>query len=366
MLATMGRFTFTVSRKARRRLKFWQSYLQNKEGPLCEQAKASLQDKAFHAIGGSVYSLYGGRNNDELLTVIVDLQILVDYLDNLCDRLGVLEQRAFRTLHGAYLSALGVAGTTDYYRDFPFKEDWGYLDSLVYSCRNRILSWPNAANFKDLLSKYSRLYCDLQVYKHCRPVDRIPALLGWYENSVDARPFPYWWEFAAASGSTLLIFFLLVLAHSGHLDYRKKRLNRWDKALVGGDEYAKGRQKIVDYYFTTLAPLHILLDYLIDREEDKLLGDLNLVAFYPDEDIMVERLTNFYKGAVEQSDKLAGSRFHKFIARSLIALYLSDAKIYESTNQRAVQKILQQLDPPARLLQKVCLKGRKSIFNLSE
>ncbi len=352
MLATMGRFSFTVSRKVRRRLRFWLEYLQDKEGPLCEQARASLQDKAFHAIGGSVYSLYGGRNSDELMTVIVDLQILVDYLDNLCDRLGILEQRAFRTLHAAYSAALGVGETTDYYRDFPGGEDRGYLDSLVNSCRSKILSWPKTADLKDLFSKYSQLYCDLQVYKHCRTEDRIPSLVAWYENSLAARPFPYWWEFAAASGSTLLVFYLLAIAHG--------------VSSPSGKEEAGDPDKIAAYYFSTLAPLHILLDYLIDREEDRIEGDLNLVVFYPDEDIMAERILNYYKGAIEQSSQQPNPRFHRFIARALIALYLSDAKVFKPSNQKAVQKILQKLDPRARLLQKACLKTRKGIFSLSE
>ena len=107
---------------------------------LLQQASASLSRKRFHAQGGSFYALYNfnPRYYKKLVSLIVALQTISDYLDNLCDRGGIYNEAAFRCLHRAMTAALtrGPIKGLDYYRFYPVKNDGGYLEALVAECRS--------------------------------------------------------------------------------------------------------------------------------------------------------------------------------------------------------------------------------------
>jgi tetraprenyl-beta-curcumene synthase len=73
--------------------------------------------------------------------------------------------------------------------------------------------------------------------------------------------------------------------------------------------------------------LHILLDYLIDQAEDQLGGDLNFIASYhcdPDLDVG-QRLAAITAEARARAQQV--HPFHLMVIDSLLALYLSDAKV---------------------------------------
>ncbi len=73
---------------------------------LQQQAWVSITKKRFHAEGGSVYAALAPDAIDTLVPLIVALQTISDYLDNLCDRSVSLDEADFRTLHEAMLDAV--------------------------------------------------------------------------------------------------------------------------------------------------------------------------------------------------------------------------------------------------------------------
>jgi tetraprenyl-beta-curcumene synthase len=103
---------------------------------LRKQALASLKSKAFHCQGGAVYAALCPEQEMLLIRLITSYQTLCDYLDNLCDRVGVDSQPAFRLLHASLFDALTPGSCLrDYYALYPFKDDSGYLHSLVKECQ---------------------------------------------------------------------------------------------------------------------------------------------------------------------------------------------------------------------------------------
>lgn len=293
----------------------------------------SIEYKRFHAQGGSVFSIVPSgskgawRVHYPLLRLIVALQVISDYLDNLCDRVGVSDETAFRQLHRAFLDALddgeascfpdtGVfasrGGPADYYAHFPFKHDNGYLNSLVAQCRGILRNLPSYPVVRPNILRLAHLYCDMQARKHLDPAVRQGLLQSWFYENLPSFPRMHtsvrWWEFAAASGSTLGIFVLL-------------------RAAARPGLRPSDADAITDVYFPYVAGLHILLDYFIDQMEDEQGGDLNFVRAYADNKLRDKRLLFFVRKSLEKTSTLPDALYHKTVIKGMLALYLSDPKV---------------------------------------
>ena len=236
---------------------------------LRHQAISSLTHKRFHCEGGSLFAAWSGirqstplpangrvplgadaPNGESLVRFIVALQTISDYLDNLCDRTESLDPTDFRQLHQSMFDAVCPSQPVmgDYYRHHPNTADGGYLESLVAACREALSVFPGYSRVEPLVRHYISLYVDLQILKHIAPGQRVPALKMWYETHASDHSSLRWWEFAAASGSTLCVFALVS-----------------DAARLSSIEEPRA---MVEAYFPWICGLHILLDYLIDQEED--------------------------------------------------------------------------------------------------
>lgn len=314
--------------QVRRELRRWAEVAEDLPQPLRDQALASIRDKEFHCLGGAVYALYPGAKTPVVLRAIVAMQTISDYLDNLCDRLGVTHEAAFRTLHESFLNALQPYGPTrSYYRHYPFAEE-GYLPALVRTCQNSLRELPAYRFYQRTVLYLGRQYCELQVRKHAG-TGREKLLQEWI-NRAFPRNLP-WQEWAAASGSTLGIFFCFALASKPPL---------------------VTEQEILHAYFPWIQGLHILLDYLIDRREDKTHGDLNFTFYYPCRDALTEALVKFTDESRRRSLVLPHPHFHLTVIDGLLALYGSDPKV----KSQGLQDIFQTLARNSRAehLRKAC------------
>ncbi|NLM93970.1 MAG: tetraprenyl-beta-curcumene synthase family protein [Firmicutes bacterium] len=279
------------------------------QGRLKEQALKSLKHKRFHAQGGSVYMLGAPGRSSQLVKLIVALQTISDYLDNLCDRMGPQEERSLWLLHQAMLDACSPGSICrDYYAEYPCRGDFGYLPGLVAECQQQVSSLPGYPAAKTEVLALVSLYAHLQTYKHLDKSFRAERLQDWIRPHLVQFPDLYWWEFAAASGSTLGVFALF---------------RRSAQRGMTADE----ARCLVDAYFPWICGLHILLDYLIDQGEDEEEGDLNFVSFYPNSEECQRRLVLFTKEALARADSLPDPVFHRAVVRGLLALYLSDPKV---------------------------------------
>jgi tetraprenyl-beta-curcumene synthase len=155
--------------------------------------------------------------------------------------------------------------------------------------------------------RFARLYSDLQTFKHTFPHLREGLLENWAVAEAGAHRDLNWWEFAAATGSTLGIFALCAAAA--------------DPGLTPGvvDQLSAG-------YFPWISGLHILLDYFIDQAEDEAAADLNFVSCYAGDGQCRERLLLFLNRALDCAAALPDPWFHTTVVRGLPAFYLSDPK----------------------------------------
>ncbi|GFN22138.1 MAG: tetraprenyl-beta-curcumene synthase family protein [Thermoanaerobacteraceae bacterium] len=319
-LQLMARYLFQSFPGVARELEGWRRLASRCPDPeLRRQALASLALKRFHCQGASVFAVWHGNCHGELLRAIVALQTISDYLDNLCDRAGVHEEKAFQQLHHAFRDALTPgANPKDYYKDYPYRQDGGYLAALVKACQQSLRTLPSYPHVQDKVQWLAELYCHLQVTKHLLPDRRERRLIQWLDPLLQDLPEPLnWWELAAATGSTLGIFALMATALR-------------PRVTVGEVE------QLTAAYFPWIGGLHILLDYYIDRQEDREGEDLNFVNYYNGEREALLRLQYFLQRSLEEAASLPDPVFHRTVIWGLLALYLSDAKVaaQEATGTR--------------------------------
>ena len=110
------------------------------DGELRTQALSSLKNKAFHCYGGSVLALLAPRSRwPDLIVLITAFQTISDYLDNLCDRVGITDQQAFYRLHE---SMFAQPNRTEWLITMTYggMREEEYLSYLVRRCQSIITS----------------------------------------------------------------------------------------------------------------------------------------------------------------------------------------------------------------------------------
>ncbi|WP_233096050.1 tetraprenyl-beta-curcumene synthase family protein [Alicyclobacillus sp. SO9] len=326
---------------ARNEIRRWTQKASNiPDDVLRQQALASLTTKRFHSDGGSVYAAQQIAGTRQLVRLIVALQTISDYLDNLCDRCETYDERDFHQLHHAMRDAVNPdAPLRPYYALRGYPDDGGYLADLVTACQSEIRQLPGYDAAKPYVEWLTQRYCELQEYKHIEPSQRQPRLIEWAKGYEEQFPELSWWEFAAATGSTLGTFALFAAAQNALSKEQAEAI--W-----------KG-------YFPWLCGLHILLDYLIDLEEDIQEGDFNFVQSYPSMGQAYSRLRRFKAEALQHVQGIeANTNIHRHVVNGLLAMYLSDNKVGRQAKVQPARKLVWSSGPTTWLFYGACIVYR--------
>ena len=338
----LGNYILHTFRQVKKRLQRWED-----EAKLCEdeelqkQALASIREKGFHCRGGAVFAVPYPEWEGLLLDLIVAYQTLCDYLDNLCDRANCKDGVAFRQLHESLLDALQPekAGE-DYYASFTFKDDHGYIEKLVQTCRTCLHQLPSYGLVQQDVLELVQLYIDLQVLKHLEEDVRENALFAWANEHLPAYPLIQWQEFSAATGSTMAVFAFFGLATRSNLESGAAR-------------------EVLDAFFPWVCGLHILLDYFIDQQEDRVGGDLNFTFYYKNKDEMMERLKLFIGQALCKCATFTNPVFLKTVVEGLLAMYLSDQKIRQQGYGKMARELMHVSGRSTMRCYQICSVVRK-------
>jgi tetraprenyl-beta-curcumene synthase len=266
---------------------------------IAREAQASLRRKAFHVHGACVFATFlPQKAAGAFIKLAASFETAVDYLDNLCDRLGNADETDFRALHESLIDAVTPgAPLRPYFRQRP-GADSGYLDSLVRTSQDGFGSLPGYAVVSSAIRDVTARYCELQALKHLAPGVRERRCAAAF---ADVAPDLGWWEGAAASGSTMATF---ALAYSA-AEPLKHALTR----------------RIFDAYFPYFTALHILLDYFVDQQEDRDHAELNFVAAYPGQDAARDGMTRIARTAYERAASLEDAEVHLFALRAMCGYY---------------------------------------------
>lgn len=287
----------------------------NAQGQLNAQCRPSAQAQAQDQ--SSVYQAYM-RLHEAMLCAVDPGRPTVDYYDDY--------RRFLREAPGAPV-ALDTANVQDAV-EAPslagMPPDGCYLGRLVEASRRTLRELPGYEAAKPTVTMLVTLYSELQAGKHLPADVRDGVMERWHVDRVTGMAQPSWlnqssvdwlghelrwWEFGAATGSTLAVFALICASlNPGFTEVDARRL--------------------ATAYFPSICALHILLDYYIDQAEDVQGGDLNFVAHYPSHDEALEALEAFSRWSWDSaSASTPDPSLHKAVVRGLLAMYLSDPKI---------------------------------------
>jgi tetraprenyl-beta-curcumene synthase len=327
-LTSMLRFLTRIVPRASRALAAIRSRAARIPAPaLREQALASIDGKAFHVQGGCILATFlPPCDAERYVRIVASLETIYDYLDNLCDRIPGVSQTAFAALHEALLDALDDRRTVaDYYRHGPSGDDGGYLASLVADVRSELASLPHYGAVRAGLVEIAGYYAQLQTFKHTGADEREAICEAWYAQHRERFPGLFWWEFAAACGSSMPVFALIHLATRQELD-------------------PLAIDATIAAYFPNVSAVHILLDYFIDQAEDREHRELNFVACYPSIPIAVERVRRLVRATRLRMRALADPEWHTFVLRAMCLFYLTHPKVYEQRLVRESTDVLAALE----------------------
>lgn len=321
----LSKFLIKVLPQVQSQLSMWRNEAKRVPNPeLRKQALASLKDKAFHCQGGAIFAISNSKIDKQLLRLIIAYQTLCDYLDNLCDRTGSGDGKAFLMLHQSLIDAVDLKGSlNDYYVYYPYQDDGGYLHKLVQECQEEVKELQSYNLIREPLIKLIEKYINLQVKKHINWDEREKVLIQWAISDNNEYPNLLWQEYAAACGSTLGVFALFALAKKESLSDNE----------IGST---------IEFYFPYISALHILLDYFIDRQEDRLGGDLNFSFYYSSEEETVERLQYLINESYKKLEILKENLQAKIVLDGLLGLYLSDKKVRAQGYESFAKKLINE------------------------
>ena len=226
---------------------------------LREDALLSLEHERLNIEGAALFAVLPQRRDLTLVRVLVAYQVVLDYLDTLCERIGGHPPDAGLALHAALVEALDPAlPITNHYRLLPWPaDDGGYLAALVEACRVGCAQLSGFDQVRPLAVRAAERFV-VQVPNHDpSPARRDAALLAWAVHEFPQGSPVRWFEEAAAASSTLGIHALLALA--------SERLADPCEADAVDAAYAPW-----------ICAASTLLDSFVDQDEDRRDGNAQL------------------------------------------------------------------------------------------
>jgi tetraprenyl-beta-curcumene synthase len=240
-----------------------------------------------------------------VVRALVAFQTAYDYADTLSEQPSCDPSANGYRLHQALLVALdpGVPHI-DYYKHNPRREDAGYFDELVDSCRFAVEALCSYAAVTEHALRAASRIVSYQRHNLSELLGGHEALARWAKAETPRGTDLRWWEIAASAGSSLAIFALIAAAAG-------PRVRPAEADAVG------------DAYFPWVGALHTLLDSLVDRREDAAAGQRSLLDYYSSPQEAAARLGLLAAESVSRIRRLPCGREHVLLLAGMTSHYLS-------------------------------------------
>jgi len=272
---------------------------------LREDALRALRDKRYQADGAALFSILPRARHPSLLRLLVAYQIIWDFLDSASERAAAAGQANGRQLHLALIDALDPARPiSDYYRHNPWRQDGGYLKTLVNVCRESCARLPSYEHVRDLVVEEARRAQVLAINHDPDPSRRDTMLQAWASTEFPHGSEASWFELSGASSAGLSIFALLALA---------------SEPTCSESEITRTRRA----YFPWTSTLAAMLDSYVDQSEDAANGDHSYIAHYPTPELATRNVCLIVRRCLHEARALKNSEKHILIVTSMVAMYLS-------------------------------------------
>jgi tetraprenyl-beta-curcumene synthase len=272
------------------------------DAPIREDALDALARKRTHVDGAALFWILPDRRDPRLLRLLIDYEIVLEFLDNAHEREATPING--RQLHRALVEALDPnAPISDYYLHHPWKDDGGYLRSLVEACREGCAAMPFYPRARKLLLLAARRCGDVQSLNHEPDMVRKRfALRAWAKREFSGAHEANWWELTAAASSSVFVHALLALA-----------------AGPSGE----GLAAVEVAYVPWICAASTMLDSYVDQARDAAGGDHSYVSYYASADAGTRRMCELVKRSIGEARSLPKGHRHAVIVACMVAMYMS-------------------------------------------
>lgn len=309
------RYWLGVYPRVCRELARWHDRAERIADPALQRLALEALEKRGNVEGAAAFAAFLPRaHRGAAIRALAAFQLAYDYVDLLAERPNGDPVANARSLHGALLLALEPgAPHADYYEHFSPREDGGYLEEIVDTCRMALAELPSHAAVAGGAGRAAaRIVAFQSLSLGGRSGERnsgergggLDALRRCAREQTPPGSGLRWWETAAAGGSSLGVLALIAAAAQPDLDPR---------------EIAA----IEDAYFPWIGACHSLLDSLVDREEDARIGQLSLIGHYADVEDAAARIGWIAAQSMRHARGLPGGRGQAVVFAGMVGYYLS-------------------------------------------
>ncbi len=162
------------------------------DGPIREDALSAITRKRGHTDGAALFWILPRRRDVNLLRLLVAYEIIWDFLDCLNERAAGEGTVNGRQLHLALIEALDPAmPMSDYYCHHPWREDGGYLQALVETCRRSCAALPSYGRVRPLVVREAQARTGAGAQPRRRPA-RLATLRSRPGRGANSRASAAW------------------------------------------------------------------------------------------------------------------------------------------------------------------------------
>jgi hypothetical protein len=298
VVAALATYRSRILPQVRRELAAWRSAAAAIEDPdLRGDALSAIDEKGLNVEATAVFAILAPRSTrPQAIRAMVALQVAIDYLDTLGERL--------------------FAGDTD------------YLDRLFSSYRDSARKLPSHGAVSTALQRAVARCGEGQASTHAAEHGDRPALETW-ALAQNAPPVYRWWEVAAGASSSVAAHALI--------------------AAAADPRSTAAEAELIDAaYFPSIGALTVLLDDLIDRDEDAAAGAHNYMAYYSDSEEAAARLDLIAHAARAAIAGLRHRHRHTAILAGVAGFYLSAAEAETPYARPIRDRLLRSTGPAVR------------------
>ncbi len=294
-------------------------------------ALSSLTHKRVNIDGAAIFCILSSSRDPRLLRLLVAYQILWDFLDSMNERSADRGTVNGRHLHLALVDALDPAlPISDYYRYHPWREDGGYLRSLVSLCRRECALLPLYQAVRPLVLREVSRAQVLAINHDPDPSQRDIELRRWARREFPTERCASWYELTAAASAGLAIFALLAAATKPHINV----------AELG---------QVCRAYSPWISATATMLDSYVDRSEDERKGEHSYVGHYPPA-VTALRVGELVRRATLEAAALSDGERHVVIVASMAAMYLSNDRARTAATRNEARSLIRAGGPLVGLL----------------
>ncbi len=301
------RYWLRIFPSVRREAAHWRGRAGEIPDPVLRQAAlANLRMERLNLDGAAAFAAFVPEAyRPAVVRAQVALQAAYDYVDTLAEHPCRDPIRNGDQLHKVLGAALDPAGPRiDYYAHHPQKDDAGYLQCIVDTCRAALRELPSYASVAGPIRRAAKRMVSYQSLNLNEAQGDHVALARWACAQTPATTDLRWWETAASAGSSLGVYMLIAMAAN--------------RAV-----HAEEATAIEEAYFPWIGSLHLLLDSLVDREEDRVAGQPSLLAYYSSPEEAAARLGLIAAESMHRIKELPYGRQHALLLAGMAGHYLS-------------------------------------------